>query len=143
MKEIAIGCDHAGIELKKIICDTLANRFIRFTNFGTNDSKSVDYPDFAKQVAEFVQQDPDNHIGILICGTGIGMSIVANRYSNIRAAVCYSVYTTEMSRKHNNANIMCIGSRTTTSEIAKSLIEIFLSTTFEGGRHQSRLDKID
>lgn len=143
MKEIAIGCDHAGIELKKIICDTLANRFIRFTNFGTNDSKSVDYPDFAKQVAEFVQQDPDNHIGILICGTGIGMSIVANRYSNIRAAVCYSVYTTEMSRKHNNANIMCIGSRTTTSEIAKSLIEIFLSTNFEGGRHQSRLDKID
>lgn len=142
MRQIGIACDHAGYDLKRIIIDFLSVNGLSVKDFGTHDRKSCDYPVYAKKVAQFVEDNPD-HIGILVCGTGIGMSIVANRYPNVRAALCHSNYDARMSRKHIDANIICLGSRTTTPELAREFIDIFLATSFENGRHRRRVDKIN
>jgi len=142
MRYIGIACDHAGYDLKKVIVDFLSVNGLSVRDFGTHDQESCDYPVYAKKVAEFVNDNPDN-MGILICGTGIGMSIVANRYPNVRAALCDSDYNARMARKHVNANIICIGSRTTTPELARDFVDIFLDTSFESGRHSKRVDQIN
>lgn len=142
MRYIGIACDHAGYDLKRAIVDFLSVNGLSVRDFGTHNKRSCDYPVYAKKIAEFVNDNPDN-MGILICGTGIGMSIVANRYPNIRAALCDSDYNARMARKHINANVICIGSRTTTPELAREFIDVFLNTEFENGRHKKRVDQIN
>ncbi len=138
---IIIGSDHAGFAMKEIIKEYLSGLNYAVEDIGTFSEDSVDYPDFAKKVAKKIQNS-DNY-GILICGTGIGMSITANRFNNVRCALCHDAYTAEFARKHNNANILAFGGRTTGVEIAKQMVYIFLNTSFEGGRHQRRVNKID
>ena len=142
MRYIGIACDHAGYDLKQTIIEFLSVNGLSVRDFGTHNKESCDYPIYAKKVAEFVNDNPDN-MGILICGTGIGVSIVANRYSNVRAALCDSDYNARMARKHVNANVICIGSRTTTPELAREFVDIFLNTAFENGRHSNRVDQIN
>ncbi len=138
---IIIGSDHAGFAMKEIIKEYLSGLNYTVEDIGTFSEDSVDYPDFAKKVAKKIQNS-DNY-GILICGTGIGMSMTANRFNNVRCALCHDAYTAEFARKHNNANILAFGGRTTGVEIAKQMVYIFLNTSFEGGRHQRRVNKID
>jgi len=138
---IIIGSDHAGFVMKEIIKEYLIGLDYTVEDVGAFSEDSVDYPDFAKKVAKKVQNS-DNY-GILICGTGIGMSMTANRFKNVRCALCHDAYTAEFARKHNNANILAFGGRTTGVEIAKQMVYIFLNTSFEGGRHQRRVNKID
>lgn len=139
--KIAIGCDHAGFVLKKEIESTLKELNCIVEDFGTHSSDSVDYVDYGEKVAEAVSQG-DIDKGILICGTGIGMSIVANKYPGIRASLCDNIFTAKMSRLHNDANILIMPGRIIAPELAKEIIKIWLSTPFEGGRHQVRLDKV-
>ncbi|MGE4546914.1 MAG: ribose 5-phosphate isomerase B [Desulfurella sp.] len=138
---VIIGSDHAGFSMKEIIKEYLAGLNYQFEDVGTFNEDSVDYPDFAKKVAKKVQNS--DNFGILICGTGLGMSMSANRFSGVRCALCHDAYTAEFARKHNNANILAFGGRTTGVEIAKQMVYIFLNTSFEGGRHQRRVNKID
>jgi ribose 5-phosphate isomerase B len=140
--KLAIGCDHGGRELKDEIVRFLkkiAN--IELIDYGTMTNDSVDYPDYARKVSEAVAGGVIDR-GILICGTGIGMSIVANRYPNIRAALCHDHFTATMSRLHNDANILVLGERVTGKGVACDIVTTWLDTEFEGGRHQKRLDKI-
>ena len=139
---IAIGSDHGGLELKEAIKGYLNSRTIDCLDLGAHTSDSVDYPDFADKVAHAILNG-QAHSGILCCGTGIGISIRANRHKGIRAALVYNDVTAEMSKAHNNANIICLGGRTLSPELALTLIGIWLDTPFEGGRHQARLDKLD
>lgn len=141
MRQFAIACDHAGIDLKMVILNYFGANGMTIKDFGPRTKHSCDYPDYAKKVAEFVSEDPEEHVGILICGTGSGTALVANKYTEVRAVVCYSEYTTKMSRAHNDANIMCLGARATTAELALEYLVIFLSTGFEGGRHVIRVEK--
>lgn len=138
---IYIGCDHGGFALKqeifKYIKEDLA---LEIEDLGCHDTSSVDYPDYAEKVCKKVVSE--NAQGILICGTGIGISIAANKINGIRCALCSEPFSAEMTRKHNNANVLAMGGRTTGPELAKSIVKAFLSTDFEGGRHQNRLDKI-
>jgi len=142
MRYIGIACDHAGYDLKRAIVDFLSVNGISVRDFGAHNRRSCDYPTYAKKVAEFVNDNPDN-IGILVCGTGIGMSITANRYLNVRATLCHSNYDAKMSRRHIDANIICLGSRTTTPELAREFVDVFLNTAFEGGRHEKRVNMIN
>ena len=137
----AIGCDHAGISLKNEILPILEELAIEWKNFGTDSKESVDYPDFGERVAEEVSKGNFDR-GILICGTGIGMSIVANKFPGIRAALCNDAYSAKMSRLHNDANVLILPGRIIDNEVAKIIVKIWFSTPFEGGRHQRRLDKI-
>jgi len=137
---IAIGCDHRGLELKKTIIGLLTAAGHRYKDFGCDTADSVDYPDIAKKVAAAVAKD-DFDYGILICSTGIGMCIVANKVRGIRAANCYNTFTAQRARQHNNANILCLSAEGNSAE-TPAIVETFLSTEFEGGRHQRRLDKI-
>lgn len=137
-----IGSDHGGYALKEEIKRFLEDRGVAFEDMGTYSSESCDYPDIARAVAERVNKDEDNR-GILICGTGIGMSIAANKVRGIRCALCHDAYGAEYARRHNNANIIAFGGRTTGVEIAKQMVEIFLSTPFDGGRHARRVGKIE
>jgi len=137
----AIGCDHAGIGLKNEILPILEELAIEWKNFGTDSEESVDYPDFGERVAEEVSKGNFDR-GILICGTGIGMSIVANKFPGIRAALCNDAYSAKMSRLHNDANVLILPGRVIDNEVAKIIVKIWFSTPFEGGRHQRRLDKI-
>ncbi|MBI4680658.1 MAG: ribose 5-phosphate isomerase B [Nitrospirae bacterium] len=137
----AIGCDHAGIGLKNEILPILEELAIKWKNFGTDSEESVDYPDFGERVAEEVSKGNFDR-GILICGTGIGMSIVANKFPGIRAALCNDAYSAKMSRLHNDANVLILPGRVIDNEAAKIIVKIWFSTPFEGGRHQRRLDKI-
>ena len=137
----AIGCDHAGIGLKNEILPILEELAIEWKNFGTDSKESVDYPDFGERVAEEVSKGNFDR-GILICGTGIGMSIVANKFPGIRAALCNDAYSAKMSRLHNDANVLILPGRVIDNEVAKIIVKIWFSTPFEGGRHQRRLDKI-
>lgn len=141
--KLAIGCDHGGFDLKAPLLEYLKQNHAQITilDLGTNSKDSVDYPDFGAAVAQAVAKGQADR-GLLICGTGIGISIAANKVKGIRAALAYNEMTAEMSRKHNDANILCLGARTTEPEMAKKILEIWLTTEFEGGRHQSRLDKI-
>ena len=141
MKKIYISSDHAGYNLKENIKRKFKKKYI-FLDLGTNNSKvSVNYPDFAHRLCKKVSNDSKN-IGILVCGSGMGMSMAANKHKKIRAAVCYSVKNTKLSRLHNNANIITLGSRLTKKDTAFKCIEAFINTKFEGGRHKKRVEEI-
>ena len=141
MKKIYISSDHAGFNLKENIKRKFKKKYI-FLDLGTNNSKvSVNYPDFAHRLCKKVSNDSKN-IGILVCGSGMGMSMAANKHKKIRAAVCYSVKNTKLSRLHNNANIITLGSRLTKKDTAFKCIKAFINTKFEGGRHKKRVKKI-
>ena len=141
MKKIFISSDHAGYNLKEQIKKKFYNKFL-FEDLGTNNSKtSVNYPDYAHKLSKKVSNNSKN-LGILVCGSGMGMSMAANKHKKIRAAVCYSVKNAKLSRLHNNANIITLGSRLTKKNIAFKCIEVFVSTKFEGGRHKKRVKKI-
>ena len=137
-----IGTDHAGFEVKPFVIDYLKNKGIEVEDLGTYSSESVDYPDYAHKVAKAVLENPGT-MGILICGSGIGMSLAANKHKGIRAALCHDYYTAEMARRHNNANILCFGARIVGKGEIESILEAWLTHEFEGGRHQRRVEKID
>ncbi|TAL26833.1 MAG: ribose 5-phosphate isomerase B [Nitrospirae bacterium] len=139
--KIAIGSDHAGIDLKKELVSLLGEMKIECLDLGTNGPQSVDYPDFGERVSRDVSEGKVDR-GILICGTGIGMSIVANKIPNIRASLCNDLFTAKMSRLHNDANVLVIGGRIVGRDLAKEIVRTWLSTEFEGGRHSNRLNKI-
>lgn len=138
---IFIGSDHGGYELKTWIKEQCSHHYA-VKDLGCYSTDRVDYPDIATSVAKAVLSTPGS-IGVLICGTGIGISIKANRYPGIRAALVYNAFTAEMAKRHNNANILCFGERTTTKEDALSYLRIWEETTYEGGRHDIRLQKLD
>jgi len=138
---LVVGSDHGGYELKTAILELLQTKMVEYTDLGTNDSASVDYPDFAAKVAGAVSSG-EAQLGILICGTGIGMSITANKFPGVRAALVHDEFTAQMAREHNNANILVMGGRVLTPGKGKKLVEIWLEAEFEGGRHKNRLDKI-
>jgi len=138
---LVIASDHGGIELKEAIKGALTSRGLSLQDLGTISTESVDYPDFGEKVARAVSSGSAER-GILICGTGIGMSIVANKFPGVRAALVTDEFTAQMSREHNDANILVLGGRVLDSEEASRLVAIWLDTRFEGGRHQRRLDKI-
>lgn len=140
--KIAIGSDHAGFELKEIISQLLKEMGHEVIDMGTASNSSVDYPDFAETVSKAVSEGSVDR-GILICGTGIGMSIVANKFKNVRAALCNDLFTAKMSRLHNDANVLAIGGRIVGKDLAKEIVNIWINTPFEGGRHLKRLEKIN
>ncbi len=139
---IAIASDHAGYEMKNFIKNVLFEMGHRVIDMGTDSSCSVDYPDYAEAVAKAISEGLYER-GILICGTGIGMSIVANKFKNIRAALCNDIFTAKMSRLHNNANILCIGARVIGIGLAEEIVKTWITTPFEGERHSRRIDKIN
>ena len=139
---IIIGCDHAAYPLKEKVKDYLVGKGIDVEDVGTNSEKSVDYPDFGKKVASMVSNGNFKR-GILLCGTGIGMSMVANKFSHVRAALCTEPFSAEMSRRHNDSNILVMGGRMTGETLALEIVRVWLETPFDGGRHQARLDKFD
>ena len=139
---LAIGCDHGGYELKNAIIEHLKGRGIEVKDFGCFDGASVDYPEIALKVTASVTSGEAKR-GILVCGTGIGMSMAANKVKGIRAAACSEVYSAKFTRMHNNSNILCLGGRVIGPETAKIMVEAFVTTEFEGGRHQRRVDMID
>ena len=139
-KKICIGSDHAGFSIKEYIKNLLINENISVIDAGPLEDQSVDYPDYAKKVAKRVKSKKSD-IGILVCGTGIGMSMTANRYKGIRAAVCHNIKSSVMSRAHNNANIICLGARLTSKNDIKKIVLTFLKTKFEKGRHKRRINK--
>jgi len=141
LKKIFISSDHAGFKLKEAIKIYLSKKKINFQDLGPNNNNRVDYPDFARKVARKVKTNKNN-IGILVCGSGIGMSIAANRHKNIRAAQCFNLKSTKLSRLHNDANIITLGSRLLSKKNALNFISVFLNTKFEGGRHTKRIRKI-
>ena len=141
--KINIGSDHNGHKLKSFLIEYLKSKNYSVTDFGTNsNSVSVDYPDYANSVCESILSDDEVDYGILICGTGIGMSIAANRYSKIRAALCLNLDMARLARQHNNANILVLGDKILNDQEAVCILEKFLSTSFEGGRHSVRVDKL-
>ena len=140
-KKICISSDHAGYKLKEQIKNFLIRQNIFIIDLGPFELKSVDYPDYAKKLARRISSKKSD-IGVLVCGSGTGMAISANKIKGIRAAVCYNAKSTRLSREHNNANIIALGSRLTNKNEAMKLIKIFLSTKFEGGRHLRRIKKI-
>ena len=140
--KLAIGADHGGVELKQEILKFLQSvKNIEVTDYGTVTKDSVDYPDYGRKVSEAVARGTSDR-GILICGTGIGMSIVANRYPGVRAALCHDNFTARMSRLHNDANVLVMGERVIGRGVALDIVKVWLETEFEGSRHQRRLDKI-
>lgn len=146
MKKVFIAADHAGFELKAKLISSIPE--FDWKDLGPHNNQSVDYPDFADALCmalkNFSFQNSElETFGVLICGSGQGMAIRANKYPHIRAALCYSKGITELSRQHNHANVLCMGSRFTTPEDATAFLRIFAETKFEGGRHQNRLDKIN
>ncbi len=141
MKKIFISSDHAGFKLKEAIKKYLLSKKLPFQDLGPNNNTRVDYPDFAHKVAKKVKISKNN-VGILVCGSGMGMNIVANKHKNIRAAQCFNLKSTKLSRLHNDANIITLGSRLLTKKNALSCIGVFLNTKFEGGRHSKRIRKI-
>ena len=140
-KKICISSDHAGFEIKEFIKEFLIKSNTSIIDLGPFINKSVDYPEYAKKVSRRVSKKKSD-IGILVCGSGTGMAISANKTKGIRAAVGYNIKSTQLSRQHNNANILCLGSRLTKKKDIKKIISIFLKTKFEGGRHKRRVKKI-
>ena len=141
MKKIYISSDHAGYKLKEAIKLYLSKKKISFQDIGPHNNDRVDYPDFAHKVAKKVKINKNN-VGILVCGSGMGMNIAANRHKNIRAAQCFNLKSTKLSRLHNDANIITLGSRLLSKKLALNCISAFLHTKFEGGRHLKRIKKI-
>ena len=140
-KKICIASDHAGFEIKEHIKDVLINNDISVIDLGPVNNNSVDYPDYAKKVRNRIKAKRSD-IGILVCGSGTGMAISANKSKDIRAAVCYNSKSTYLSRAHNNANIICLGARMTNKKTIINNVKIFLKTKFEGGRHLKRINKL-
>lgn len=138
---IVLGSDHGGFELKEAIKALLFERSIDVEDLGTDNGDSVDYPDFGERVARKVSHG-EAEKGVLVCGTGIGMSIVANKFPGVRAALVADPYTAKMAKQHNNANILVLGGRVIDENEAREMVETWLDSDFEGGRHQARLDKI-
>ncbi|ASG18462.1 ribose 5-phosphate isomerase B [Salmonella enterica subsp. enterica] len=141
MKTIAFGCDHVGFILKQEIVEHLTLRGIAVIDKGTWSSQRTDYPHYASAVAQAVAAGEADG-GILICGTGVGISITANKVAGIRAVVCSEPYSAQLSRQHNNTNVLAFGSRVVGGELAKMIVDAWLDATFEGGRHQKRVDAI-
>ena len=141
MKKIFLSSDHAGYKLKEIIKIYLDKIMIKYTDLGPFSNDRVDYPDYAHKVAKKVKTNK-NHVGILVCGSGTGMNIAANKHKNVRAAQCFNVKSTKLSRLHNDANIITLGSRLLSKKNALKFINVFLNTKFEGGRHTKRIRKI-
>ena len=139
--KIAIGCDHGGFEHKNAIAEHLKENGYTVEDFGIYEQTSVDYPDIAEKLSKSVAAG-ENELGILVCGTGIGMSIAANKVKGIRAAACSDHYSAKYTRLHNNANVLCLGGRVIGIGTAIELADIFVKTEFEGSRHQRRIDKI-
>lgn len=139
--KIGIGSDHAGFELKEDLRRYLGEQNIEVEDFGTHDESSVDYPDIGVAVAEKVAGGELDR-GILICGTGLGMSIVANRFAGVRATLCHDLYTASMSREHNDSNLLVLGGRLTGKGLAREILKVWLETAFQGGNHERRLGKI-
>ena len=141
MKKIFISSDHAGFKLKELIKKHLKKKKLNFQDLGPNYENSVDYPDYAHKVAKKVKVNRNN-IGILVCGSGTGMNIVANKHKNIRAAQCFNLKSTKLSRLHNDANIITLGSRLISKKNALKFVSVFLNTKFSGGRHLRRIKRI-
>lgn len=139
-QKLYIAADHAGFDLKQHLLQKFSE--LKIEDLGTGNCDRVDYPDYADRVAKKIEADPSG-IGILVCGSGQGMAIRANRYSKVRAALCWNEEVAELSRAHNNANVLCIGSRFTAPALAELILKKFLNTEFEGGRHAARVDKLD
>jgi ribose 5-phosphate isomerase B len=140
-KKVCIASDHGGFNLKETIKDYLIKKNISIIDLGPSENKTVDYPDYAKKVANRIKAKKSD-AGILVCGSGTGMALSANKTKTIRAAVCYNVNSTRLSREHNNANIISLGARLTSKKLSLKLVEIFLKTKFEGGRHLKRIKKL-
>jgi ribose 5-phosphate isomerase B len=138
---IALGCDHAGVRLKGSIAELLTARGVDYRDYGTFDEASCDYPDFAEKVGRAVAAGEAER-GILVCGTGVGISIAANKIEGVRAAPCADTFTAHMSREHNDANVLCLGARVVGVGLALDVVSAWLDARFEGGRHQRRIDKI-
>ena len=140
-KKICISSDHAGYNIKEFIKDKIIKANISISDLGPFSDSSVDYPDYAKKVSSRISRKKSD-VGILVCGSGTGMAISANKMKGIRAAVGYNIKSTQLSRQHNNANILCVGSRLTKKKDIIKIVSIFLKTKFEGGRHKRRINKI-
>jgi len=140
--KVALGCDHGGFVYKQKIIDYLKARDIEFVDVGTYTREACDYPDIARNVTELVASGQVDR-GILVCGTGIGMSIAANKIRGIRAALCGDTYSARVSRAHNNANVLCLGERVIGEHLALDIVDIWLKTGFEGSRHKRRVDIIE
>lgn len=138
---VAIGSDHAGFNYKEAIISFLDGKNVTWKDFGTHSTESVDYPDFAHPVADAVENN-EVAFGILICGSANGVAITANKHQNIRAAICWGEELAELSRKHNDANIICIPARFVRENLVENMLEVFMHTEFEGGRHENRVKKI-
>jgi ribose 5-phosphate isomerase B len=141
MKRIAIGCDHRGFGLKELIISFLQNEGYSYQDFGCYSTKPVDYPDIAQKVGQAVASGNFDQ-GILICNTGIGMCIAANKIKGVRAALCHNVFAAQRARQHNDANVLCLGGEDADTSLALEVVKTFLTTDFEGGRHARRVNKI-
>lgn len=141
--KIFIACDHAGFELKELVCKYLKINNIEFLDCGTDSNSSVDYPDFIHSVIRNFDQYNSEKLGIIICGSGNGVNMTANKYKHIRSALCWNVEIAEMARLHNNANFMALPARYLNNDDAISIVESFINTNFEGGRHINRVSKIN
>jgi len=139
--KLAIGNDHAGSDLKKKIVNLLKDQNIEVINYGTDKNESVDYPDFAHPVGRSIQENKVD-LAIVICGSGNGVNMVVNKYSKVRSALCWNTELAGLARSHNNANILAIPARFVSEEVVMEMVNIFLTTPFEGGRHQNRVEKI-
>lgn len=139
--KIAIGCDHGGFELKKVIISHLEKKNYEIKDYGTYTAESCDYPEFGQKVGEAVASK-ECELGIIICGTGIGISIAANKVPGVRAALCSDTFSAHATREHNNANVLALGARVVGAGLALDIVDSFLSSTFEGGRHENRVNKI-
>jgi len=139
---IGVGCDHAGLELKRSLLEELEKRGLQVRDFGTNSGESCDYPDFAHALAQGIERG-EFKLGLLVCGTGVGMAISANRHPGVRAVVCSETFSARMAREHNDANVLCLGARVVGAGVATDVLDAFLSASFAGGRHAGRVAKID
>lgn len=142
MTKIVVGSDHAGLPLKWPLLDALKARGHEVEDVGTHEDASCDYPDFAHALASKVA-DGSSPLGLLVCGSGVGMSITANKHAGVRAVVCSEPYSAEMARRHNDANVLCLGARVVGVGLAEAIVDAFLGAEFEGGRHGRRVDKIE
>jgi len=140
-KIIPIGADHAGYELKEAIKKVFERKGYQFKDFGTNSKDSIDYPDYAHPVANYIEDHPDT-LGIVICGSGNGINMTVNKHQGVRSALCWTVEISELARQHNDANIIALPARFVSQDLAVEMVEKFFTTSFEGGRHANRVNKI-
>ena len=140
-KLIPIGCDHAGFELKELVVKQLKEKGYEVKDFGTHNLDSIDYPDYGHPVAEMVEENP-GMLGIVICGSGNGINMTVNKHQGIRSALCWTKEIAALARQHNDANIIALPARFISTELGLEMVDVFLSTEFEGGRHQTRVNKI-